>query len=168
VAGVRYPITQHGAPIRVGVRSIQTGNYNGVLENWTQEHAKRQAARIRQGHDPLSRITDFMQYFPGFEVTEIVAESWPENSEKESAVEMWHSWQQSPGHWSVADGRVYHWGYSMAMGRNGVWYAAGLAVIDPSWGEGECPTGFVESVYLRRASVRGAPPPSPVPAHYSP
>lgn len=63
--------------------------------------------------------------------SEIVAESWPWNTNiVDGAVELVHSWRQSPGHWNEALNRHVGFGYDMRWGHNraagkSVWYGAG-------------------------------------------
>ncbi len=112
----------------VGVKSLRTGQWNRVLQAAAQEHAAYQARVQVQEHQGWSRrvieIANKLPEYKGF--AEICAESWPENSRDEAATELFYSWERSPGHWSVANGRCDIWGYAMAKGRNGIWYGCGI------------------------------------------
>jgi hypothetical protein len=91
-------------------------------------HAKYQADRRTQGHQMFqARCEELRQTMGNFQFAEIAAESWP--WQKDFAMdalgkEMFVCWRQSPGHWSVASVKHKFFGADMAMGTNGVWYAA--------------------------------------------
>ncbi|MCG8586150.1 MAG: hypothetical protein MI757_15690, partial [Pirellulales bacterium] len=57
---------------------------------------------------------------------EVCAESWPGENLVEAAIECVYSWRRSDGHWRSVS--AYHpiYGYDMARGTNGVWYATGV------------------------------------------
>ncbi len=114
-AGREYP----------GVRVFE-GEPHELLALLAEEHAARMASTGRQGHQGwpgrFSRIAREM----GLKGTEICAESWYWRSHdplETIGAEMFHSWQQSSGHWSVASSPHRYWGAGMARSRRGIWYA---------------------------------------------
>jgi uncharacterized protein YkwD len=113
---------------RRGVLTLATGKQNMILQSAAQAHARYQAEHRKQGHQHWNtRVTWLRRKMPDCsEHREVCAESWPENIISEAAAEMYKSWRQSPGHWSAVNGRCDFWGYAMAFGSNGVWYACGI------------------------------------------
>ena len=111
-----------------GVESIKTGIVDQTLQDMAQQHAEFQAAACVQGHQQWERRFHFLEgalpQFTGF--VEVAAESWSHNTREESAPEMFNSWRQSPGHWAAVNGPCSAYGYSMAKGRNGIWYGCGI------------------------------------------
>ena len=104
---------------------------DATLTAFAQRHSEEQARRSRQGHDvgtPFSvRFRQLCDTLGNAMYREICAESWPEQS-GDSAADLWremfHCWQQSPGHWSVASVTHEAFGAGIAQSaRNGVWYA---------------------------------------------
>jgi hypothetical protein len=123
---------------RVGVRSILSGTQDETLQAMAERHADYQARVGRQGHQNWNRrFQELVRALPGYtNIQEIAAESWPDKSgEDEAAWEMFNSWRQSPGHWSVANGECAIWGYAMAFcQRKTTWYAAGCCADRRGWG----------------------------------
>jgi hypothetical protein len=59
-------------------------------------------------------------------VSEIVAESWPWNHNVvDAAIDIVHSWRQSPGHWGAACRAYQYFGYDMKWNGN-KWFATGV------------------------------------------
>jgi hypothetical protein len=112
---------------RINVLSLATGKQHPILQAAAEAHARYQAERCEQGHQHWDdRVKELYRLMPEcHEFAEVCAESWPENNREEAAGEMYNSWRQSPGHWSAVNGRCDFWGYAMAIGSNGVWYATG-------------------------------------------
>ena len=104
------------------------GHYSPLLARETESHAVHQASQTLQGHHQWeSRFHSINAQLPGGLVTqEVCAESWPGQSLVEAAEECVHSWRQSSGHWEAVSRRHVLFGYDMKLGRNGVWYAAGI------------------------------------------
>jgi hypothetical protein len=104
------------------------GEKDAVLTAEAHSHSKYQADIGVQGHHHwenrfqriLGRLTG------GLVPTEVVAESWPNQTLVDSAVDCVHSWRQSPGHWSAVNARHPRFGYDMRLGSNGIWYATGI------------------------------------------
>ena len=106
--------------------------HDPVLDTFAQAHAERQAACCYQGHQGFEkRAAKLLAVFPGRQVAEICAESWPEQ-EQCSEAELWaeavRCWKQSPDHWSVASKRHWRIGAGLAKGENGTWYLTILAI----------------------------------------
>jgi hypothetical protein len=47
----------------------------------------------------------------------------------DAALEMWHSWKQSPGHWAAASKPHTYFGAEMCQGKNGTWYGT-VTMVD--------------------------------------
>lgn len=81
-----------------------------------ERHSGVQAASNNQHHNlPMNIAT-----------SEIVAESWPWNHNVvDAAIDVVHSWRQSPGHWGAASSPHQFYGYDMKT--NGQkWFATGV------------------------------------------
>ena len=77
--------------------------------------------------DQPVRVIRIGQKLPGgLSAQEVVAESWPNESLIDAAVDCVASWRQSPGHWGAVKRRQPLFGYDMRLGRNGIWYATGI------------------------------------------
>ena len=101
---------------------------NDVLDAEAQRHAKYQASVQRQGHQGWGqRYRRLNARLGSASYAEIVAESWEEqvNATLDAPwSEMFKCWYTSSGHWRVASTLHWAFGSGMAVGRNGVWYAA--------------------------------------------
>lgn len=87
-----------------------------ALVSHAENHSQAQASSNTQYHNmPL-----------GISSSEIVAESWPWNKNiVDAAIDIVHSWRQSPGHWGAASRPYSFFGYDMKQ--NGVkWFATGV------------------------------------------
>jgi hypothetical protein len=91
-------------------------------------HAKYQADHRQQGHQLFdSRVAELRKTVSCQSFAEIAAESWERQKDDtplDLGKEMFTCWKQSPGHWSVACKKHQYFGCDMAMGSNGIWYAA--------------------------------------------
>lgn len=111
---------------RWNVQSLR-GKENPILMRYAMQHAEYQARVQVQGHQLWdTRKFEIQGKLPGLNVEECAAESWPGQDRYKGAWEMFHSWSQSPGHWSEVNGHCEQYGYAMSRGANGVWYAASL------------------------------------------
>lgn len=101
---------------------------NPVLVHETAKHAAHQASITLQGHHNWdTRFHSINARLPaGFVSREVCAESWPDQSLLDAAIECVHSWRQSPGHWESVSSRHELYAYDMQRGSNGVWYAVGI------------------------------------------
>ena len=110
------------------VKSLTTGKQNAFLQQAAEEHAAYQARVKVQGHQGFEkRVAKLRQQLPDYsEFSECAAESWPGQNIEDAAKEMFHSWRQSPGHWSCINGKCDLYGYAMARGKNGTWYACAI------------------------------------------
>ena len=97
-----------------------------ALQTMAQRHAAYQAAKGVQGHQLWDdRVKELYAALPKYgEFAEVCAESWPDQTVEDAAVEMFNSWRQSPGHWSAVTSVNAGWGGAMAYcSRRRVWYA---------------------------------------------
>lgn len=108
--------------------SSTKGEKDPVLMAEAHSHSKYQAQIQVQGHhhwdNRFQRIQSRLK--GGLAPTEVVAESWPNQTLVDSAVDCVHSWRQSPGHWSAVHAAHPRYGYDMRLGSNGIWYATGI------------------------------------------
>lgn len=123
------PTTQSEALIeygrQIGVQSILSGQVHEVLQRLAQEQANYCAAHRIQGHQLWNRqFQDHYREYPG--LRSIVAESFPGRTLEDGIKECFHSWHHSKGHWEYCNGRCRYYGFAIARGTNGVWYACGI------------------------------------------
>lgn len=113
---------------RLQVRSLMTGRQHYILQRAAEEHAAHQAFIGIQGHQYWgTRVMLLQAQMPNCgNFREVANESWPGQNQTAAAKEMYKSWRQSHGHWSVVNGRCSYWGYAMVLGGNGTWYACGI------------------------------------------
>jgi hypothetical protein len=112
---------------KLGVKSIVESKPHPLMMALANKHALEQADVRRQSHNGFDmRAADVMRQFPGAEVSEICAESWPNQTDVESADDAYVSWRQSPGHWKACNSPHTWFGYGMARGKNGIWYDCGI------------------------------------------
>ncbi len=98
-----------------------------------QNHSRRQASMLRQHHADLIGTSGMLRSrvergFSG--ASEVVAESWGRWVGGENVLEASFScidaWRHSSGHWNSVAGRHTYFGYDIAQGSNGTWYATGI------------------------------------------
>ena len=98
-----------------------------ILWKAAYDHARYQAKHQMQGHQNwTTRWRALRKRLPGYRITEICAESWyweTHDSYISIGKSMFESWKTSSGHWDVATKKHDIYGASMAMGKNGIWYA---------------------------------------------
>lgn len=108
---------------RLGVLSLN-GQQHPTLQRAAEEHADFQARHGVQGHQMWqSRMSQLQRQLPGLRFVECANESWPSQNARDAAIEMYHSWVQSPGHWAAVNGECKYWGMAMVLSYNGTWYA---------------------------------------------
>jgi hypothetical protein len=114
-----------------GVLSLK-GKPHMVIQAYAEHHAHYQAVRSTAGHQNwpsrLKRLEKAAPDARGF--TEVCVASWEWNTRPEpAAIDIFDSWRQSAGHWSVVNGRYQLWSYAMAQGRDGRWFACGIMAM---------------------------------------
>lgn len=103
------------------------GEHNSGLANGAAQHASYQASIGVQGHQNFeSRYHQLSAASGGSGVSEVVAESWPNQNMIDSCIDCVQSWRHSPGHWRGVAGRHRAFGYDIRRGRNGIWYGTGI------------------------------------------
>ncbi len=106
-----------------------TGGVNDpILTSEARSHSNHQARIRLQGHHAwerrFHRIRGLLPF--GGSPTEVCAESWPNESLLDAAVDVVDSWRHSSGHWNAVRSRQVRFGYDMKRGSNGIWYATGI------------------------------------------
>ncbi len=101
------------------------GTHHPTLATGAASHSNYQASIGVQGHHHFeSRYGQLTA--AGNEVSEVVAESWPDQNLIDSCIDCVQSWRQSPGHWGGVVRRHRAFGYDIRRGRNGIWYGTGI------------------------------------------
>ena len=109
------------------------GNAHPAFLAHAERHSQVQARAQHQHHADLigsmSRIGSEMGgYVSGG--SEVVAESWGSVVGGETVLEAAYScidaWRHSSGHWGAVSSRHRYFGYDLARGANGTWYATGI------------------------------------------
>jgi hypothetical protein len=110
------------------VGTYRSGSFHPIVQAAARFHAQCMADNCCQGHQRFDQRSEWLrQHIPdGAEFREVAAESWNWQSQAESAPEMFHCWRQSPGHWKNCNEPCDFYGYSMAKGRNGIYYGCGI------------------------------------------
>ena len=98
-----------------------------------QQHSYRQASLLRQHHADIIGTSNRLQAEAGIGfggASEVVAESWGRVVGGENVLEACFScvdaWRHSPGHWDAVCRPHRFFGYDIARGANGTWYATGI------------------------------------------
>jgi hypothetical protein len=98
-----------------------------------ETHSQRQASAQRQHHANLGAAMNALRTQVGTPVgaaSEVVAESWGRVVGGENVLEAAYScidaWRGSPGHWGSVSRQHRYYGYDIARGANGTWYATGI------------------------------------------
>lgn len=108
------------------------GNFHPLLAGEAEKHSSHQASILLQGHHNWenryhqisARLNEKAEAAAG--PVEVCAESWPNQSLVDAAIDCVHSWRQSPGHWNAVRERHGLFGFDMKRGKNGIWYATGI------------------------------------------
>lgn len=110
-----------------------TGEPHPALMAHCAAHSARQAQMQWQHHADLIAASARIQQQAGIvlgNASEVVAESWGrifgEESVLEAAFSCVDAWRQSPGHWGAVSRPCRYFGYDIARGANGTWYATGF------------------------------------------
>jgi hypothetical protein len=98
-----------------------------------EAHSQQQAASQRQHHANLGAAMGWLQGQVGAGMggaSEVVAESWGRfvggENVLEAAFSCLDAWRGSPGHWGSVSRPHRYYGYDLARGANGTWYATGI------------------------------------------
>lgn len=105
------------------------GKPHKVIQRFTQQHANYQAKYLTAGHQFwAARREKLIRAAPdATDFVEVCVASWDWNTTpRPAAIDIFDSWRQSPGHWSVVNGRYHFWSYAMAQGSDGRWFACGI------------------------------------------
>lgn len=113
-------------------QSVYCTCHPAFLEH-AERHSRTQASSLRQHHANLGFVMGSLRSkvergFSGAQ--EVVAESWGTVVGGENVLEAAFScidaWRGSPGHWGAVSGRHLYFGYDIARGSNGKWFATGI------------------------------------------
>jgi hypothetical protein len=103
------------------------GRCHKGLAKAAEQHSEYQARIQVQGHHRWEqRFHQVRSVTDANGASEVVAESWPDQSMIDSCIDCVASWRQSPGHWGAVRGRQRLFGYDIRRGRNGIWYGTGI------------------------------------------
>ena len=112
-------------------RSILARLHTAFLDH-AQRHSRRQAQMQNQHHaDIIAAMNRFQgQVGQSLMASEVVAESWGNVVGGENVLEAAFScvdaWRHSSGHWGAVSRNHAYFGYDIARGANGTWYATGI------------------------------------------
>lgn len=113
-------------------RSVQGRPLRAFL-NHARRHSTVQANAQRQHHADIIMAMGQLSAESGVGVgngSEVVAESWGAVVGGETVLEAAYScvdaWRHSPGHWGAVLRQHNYFGYDLAQGPNGTWYATGI------------------------------------------
>jgi len=113
-------------------RSVEGECHPAFLAH-AESHSRRQASMQRQHHADLIAASNRISAEAGIGLggaSEVVAESWGRFVGGENVLEAAFScidaWRHSSGHWSAVSGQQRYFGYDIAQGGNGTWYATGI------------------------------------------
>jgi len=102
------------------------GEFNPHLATGATQHASYQAQKQQQGHQNFETRFHRLSAAAGSSVTEVCAESWPNQTLIDSCIDCVASWRHSSGHWRAVSRPHRAFGYDIRKGRNGIWYGTGL------------------------------------------
>lgn len=102
------------------------GRFHDALASGANEHASFQARVRQQGHQNFNTRFQRLSGAAGSSVTEVCAESWPNQTLMDSVVDCVASWRHSSGHWRGVSRPHRAYAYDIQRGSNGIWYATGL------------------------------------------
>jgi hypothetical protein len=102
------------------------GVHHPTLASGAASHSNYQASNGVQGHQNFSSRYGQLSGAAGGAVSEVVAESWPDQNLIDSCIDCVDSWRHSPGHWRGVAGRHRAFGFDIRRGRNGIWYGTGI------------------------------------------
>jgi len=100
-----------------------------IVVHAATDHALYQAERGMIGHHNYgARSRKIIDELGGGMPSEICAQSWSHESMFEGAIGCMRAWRRSSAHWSIARKHHRYYGYDMAQGKNGAWYAVGFFI----------------------------------------
>lgn len=102
------------------------GTHHPTLASGAASHSNYQASIGQQGHQNFGSRFNQLSGATGGPVSEVVAESWPNQNMIDSCIDCVRSWRGSSGHWRGVAGRHRAFGYDIRRGRNGIWYGTGI------------------------------------------
>jgi uncharacterized protein YkwD len=108
------------------------GKCHPAFLSHAEVHSRRQASTQSMHHANLGAVMGRLQGEVGgiSGASEVVATSWGRVVGGENVLEAAYSaidgWRHSPGHWRSVSGRQRYFGYDIAQGNNGTWYATGI------------------------------------------
>jgi hypothetical protein len=104
-----------------------SGHSHRGLADAAAAHSAYQARIGVQGHHRWeTRFHEVRSVAQAHQASEVVAESWPNQTLIDSCIDCVASWRHSPGHWRAVRGRHRLFGYDIRRGRNGIWYGTGI------------------------------------------
>jgi hypothetical protein len=112
-------------------RSVYARLHQAFL-NHAQRHSQRQARMQNQHHADIIAAAHVFESEVGrmLAPSEVVAESWGTFVGGENVLEAAFScvdaWRHSSGHWGAVSRNHSYFGYDIARGANGTWYATGI------------------------------------------
>jgi hypothetical protein len=130
-------LSQRSMLYAIHVHPERPRSVHGVLHKaflgHAERHSQRQAATLRQHHADIIAASRQMSAESGEAIgagSEVVAESWGRVVGGENVLEAAFScvdaWRHSPGHWGAVSRLHRMFGYDIARGANGTWYATGI------------------------------------------
>jgi hypothetical protein len=102
------------------------GQLHPALASGAMQQASYQADVQQQGHQNFGTRFQSLSAAAGSSVSEVCAESWPNQNMIDSCLDCVDSWRHSSGHWRGVAGRHRAFGYDIRRGRNGIWYGTGI------------------------------------------
>ncbi len=133
----KLTLSQRSMLFALSVHPVQPksilGSWNDAFMNHASSHSKKQANMQYQHHADLIGAINRMGSQMGIGLnngSEVVAESWGAVLGGENVLEACYScidaWSHSPGHWGAVCRHHRYFGYDIAKGANGTWYATGI------------------------------------------
>jgi len=109
------------------------GTWQPAFVAHAQRHSAEQAVMQNQHHANLVGVMGMLEQQSGFglsNASEVVAESWGAfvggGNVLEASFSCVDAWRQSSGHWGAVSRYHRYFGYDVARGANGTWYATGI------------------------------------------
>ena len=100
--------------------------FNPSLAAGATQQASYQAQVRQCGHQNFETRFHQLSAAVGSGVTEVCAESWPNQTMIDSCLDCVASWRHSSGHWNGVSRPHRAYAYDIRQGANGIWYGTGL------------------------------------------